>query len=1490
MICLCSIALSSWWYCLVYDLSVLHCLVLWSIFNLCSIVSSSWWYWLVYDLSVLHCLVFLVILVGLFLSVLLCLVFLYDLSVLHCLVFLVILVCLWFVCAPLPRPLGDIVWSMICLCSVALSSWWHWLVYDLSVLHCLVFLVTLVGLWFVCVPLPRPRGDIGRSMICLCSIASSSWWHWLVYDLSVLHCLVILVTLVGLWFVCAPLPRTLCDIGWSMICLCSIASSSWWHWLVYLFVCARLPRPPGDNGWSMICLCSIASSSWWHWLVYDLSVLHCLVLLVTLVGLWFVCAPLPRHLGDIGWSMICLCSIALSSWWYWLVYDLSVLHCLVLLVTLIGLFICLCSIASSSWWQWLVYDLSVLHCLVILVILVGHDLSVLHCLVILVTMVGLWFVCAPLPRHLGDIGWSMICLCFIASSSWWHWLVYDLSVLYCLVLLVILFGLWFVYAPLPRPLGDISWSMICLCFIASSFWWHWLVYDLSVLHCLVLLVRLVGLWFVCAPLPCPLGNIVWSMICLCLIASSSWWHWLVYVLSVLHCLVLLVSLVGLWFVCALLPCPLGDIVWSMICLCFIASSSGLYLICAPLSRLLGDIGWSMICLCSIASSSWWYWLVFFCLCSFASSSCMICLCSIASSSWWYWFVYDLSVLHCLVLLVTLFGLWFVCAPLPRPLGDIGWSMICLCSIAWSSWWYWFVYDLSVLHCLVLLMTLFGLRFVCAPLPRPLDDIVWSMICLFHWIVILVTLVGPWFVCAPLPRPLGDIGWSMICLCSIASSSWWHWLVYNLSVLHCLVLLVTLFGLWFVCAPLPRHLGDIGWSMICLCSIALSSWWYWLVYDLSVLHCLVLLVTLIGLFICLCSIASSSWWQWLVYDLSVLHCLVILVILVGHDLSVLHCLVILVTMVGLWFVCAPLPRHLGDIGWSMICLCFIASSSWWHWLVYDLSVLYCLVLLVILFGLWFVYAPLPRPLGDISWSMICLCFIASSFWWHWLVYDLSVLHCLVLLVRLVGLWFVCAPLPCPLGNIVWSMICLCLIASSSWWHWLVYVLSVLHCLVLLVSLVGLWFVCALLPCPLGDIVWSMICLCFIASSSGLYLICAPLSRLLGDIGWSMICLCSIASSSWWYWLVFFCLCSFASSSCMICLCSIASSSWWYWFVYDLSVLHCLVLLVTLFGLWFVCAPLPRPLGDIGWSMICLCSIAWSSWWYWFVYDLSVLHCLVLLMTLFGLRFVCAPLPRPLDDIVWSMICLFHWIVILVTLVGPWFVCAPLPRPLGDIGWSMICLCSIASSSWWQWLVYDLSVLHCLVILVTLVGLWFVCAPLPCPLGDIGWSMICLCSIASSSWWHWLVYDLSVLNCLVLLVILVGLWFVCAPLPRPLGDIDWSIYLSVLDCLVLLVTMVGLWFVCAPLPRHLGDIGWSWFVCAPLPRHLGDNGWSMICLCSIASSSWWHWLVYDLSVLHCLVLLVTLVGLWFVCALLPCPLGDIVWSMICLCSIASSSWWH
>ena len=1136
MICLCSIALSSWWYCLVYDLSVLHCLVLWSIFNLCSIVSSSWWYWLVYDLSVLHCLVFLVILVGLFLSVLLCLVFLYDLSVLHCLVFLVILVCLWFVCAPLPRPLGDIVWSMICLCSIASSPWWHRLVYDLSVLHCLVLLVILVCLWFVCAPLPRPLDDIVWSKICLCSIASSSWWHCLVYDLSV------------------PLNRHLGDIGWSMICLCSIASSSWWHWLIYdmdvfhclvilvtlvglWFVCARLPRPPGDNGWSMICLCSIASSSWWHWLVYDLSVLHCLVLLVTLVGLWFVCAPLPRHLGDIGWSMICLCSIALSSWWYWLVYDLSVLHCLVLLVTLIGLFICLCSIASSSWWQWLVYDLSVLHCLVILVILVGHDLSVLHCLVILVTMVGLWFVCAPLPRHLGDIGWSMICLCFIASSSWWHWLVYDLSVLYCLVLLVILFGLWFVYAPLPRPLGDISWSMICLCFIASSFWWHWLVYDLSVLHCLVLLVRLVGLWFVCAPLPCPLGNIVWSMICLCLIASSSWWHWLVYVLSVLHCLVLLVSLVGLWFVCALLPCPLGDIVWSMICLCFIASSSGLYLICAPLSRLLGDIGWSMICLCSIASSSWWYWLVFFCLCSFASSSCMICLCSIASSSWWYWFVYDLSVLHCLVLLVTLFGLWFVCAPLPRPLGDIGWSMICLCSIAWSSWWYWFVYDLSVLHCLVLLMTLFGLRFVCAPLPRPLDDIVWSMICLFHWIVILVTLVGPWFVCAPLPRPLGDIGWSMICLCSIASSSWWHWLVYNLSVLHCLVLLVTLFGLWFVCAPLPCPLGDIGWSMICLCSIASSSCWYWLVYD------------------CLCSIASSSWWYWFVYDL-----------------SVLDCLVLLVTFVGLWYVCAPLPRPLGDIGWSMICLCSIASSSWWYWLVYYLSVLHCLVLLVTLVCLWFICAPLPRPLGDIGWSMIYLCSIASSSWWHCLVYDLSVLHCLVLLVILVGLWFVCAQLPCPLGDIGWSMSCLCSIVSSSWWYWLVYDLSVLHCLALLVTLVGLWYVCA------------------------------PLPRTLGDICWSMICLCSIASSSWWHWLV-----------------------------YDLSVLHFLVILVTLVGLWFVCAPLPRHLGDIGWSMICLCSIALSSWWYWLVYDLSVLHCLVLLVTLVGLWFVCAPLPRPLGDI-------------------------------------------------------------------------------------------------------------------------------------------------------------------------------------------------------------------------------------------------------------------
>ena len=881
-------------------------------------------------------------------------------------------------------------------------------------------------------------------MICLCSIASSSWWHWLVYDLSVLHVLVLLVTLVGLWFVCAP-----------------------------------LPCPLGDIGWSIICLCSIASSTWWHWLVYDLSVLHCLVLLVTLVGLWFVCASLPCPLGDIGWSIICLCSIASSTWWHWSVYDLSVLLCLVLLVTL----------------------------------------------------AGLWFVCAPLPRPLGDIGWSMICLCSMSSSSWWHWLVYDLSVLHCLVLLVTLVGLLFVCAPLPRQLGDIGWSMICLCSIALSSWWHWLVYDFSVLHCLVLLVTSVGLWFVCVPLPRPLGDIGWSMICLCSIASSSWWHWLVYDLAVLHCLVLLVTLAGLWFVCAPFPRPFGDIGWSMICLCL-----------------------------------------------FASSSC------------WHWLVYDLSLLHCLVLLVSLVGLWFVCAPLPRQLGDIGWSMICLCCIASSSWWHWLVYDLSVLDCLVL----------------------------------LVTLVGLLFVFAPLPCHLGDIGWSMICLCSIASSTWWHWMVYDLSVLHCLVLLVTFVGLWFVCARLPSPPGDIGWSIICLCSIALSSWWYWLVYDLSVLHCLVLLVR----------------------------------------------------FVGLWFVCASLPRPLGDIGWSMICLCSFASSSWWHWLVYDLSVLHCLVNLVTLVGLWVVCAPLPRQLGDIGWSMICLCSIASSSWRHWLVYDLSVLDCLVLLVTLVGLWFVCAPLPCPLGDIGWSMICLCSIALSSWWHWLVYDLSVLDCLVLLVTLVGLWFVCAPLPCPLGD------------------------------IGWSMICLCSIALSSWWYWLV-----------------------------YDLSVLLCLVLLVTLAGLWFVCAPLPRQLGDIGWSMSCLCSIASSTWWHWLVYDLSVLLCLVL----------------------------------LVTLVCLWFVSAPLPCPLGDIGWSMIFLCSIVSSSWWHWLVYDLSVLHCLVLLVTLVGLWFVCAPLPCPLGDIGWSMICLCSFASSSWWHWLVYYLSVLHCLVNLVTLVGLWVVSAPLPRQLGDI-------------------------------------------------------------------------------------------------------------------------
>ena len=807
------------------------------------------------------------------------------------------------------------------------------------------------------------------------------------------------------------------------------------------------------------------------------------------------------------------------------------------------------------------------------------------------------------------------CCCFLCPFVGWPWLVAFLilffllwkrvsclSVLYCLVLMVILVGLLFVCAPLPRPLGDIGWSFL----------------------------------FVCAPMPRTLGGIGWSMICLCSIASSSWWHCLVYDLSVIHCLVLLVTLVGLWFVCA------------------------------PFPRQLGDVGWSMICLCSIASPSWWHCLVY------------DCLCSIASSSWWHWLVYYLSVLHCLVILVTLVGLWFVCAPLPRHLGDIGRSMICLCSIALYFWWHLLIYYLSVVHCLVSWSYwLVFFLFVCAPLPRTLDDIGWSMI-----------------VCAPLPRPLGDIGWSMICLCSIASSSWWHWLVYDLSVLHCLVFLVTLFGLWFVCAQLACPLGDIGWSFL--------------------------------------------------------------------------------------FACAPLPRTLGDIGWSMICLCSIASSSWWHCLVYGLSMLNCLVLLVTLFGLWFVCAQLPCLLGDIGWSMICLCSIASSSWWHWLVYDLSVLHCLVLLVTLVGLLFVCAPLPRPLVDIDWSIICLCSIASSSWWYWLVYDLSVLHCLVFLVTLVSQWFVCAPLPRPLCDIGWSMI------------------------------------------WM-----------------CSIASSSWWYWSVYDLSVLHCLVILVTLVGLWFVCAPLPRHLGDIGWSMICLCSIASYSLWYWLIYDLSVLHCLVLLVTLIGL---------------------------------------------------FICLCSIASSSWWQWLVYDLSVLHCLVILVTLVGLWFVCAPLPCPLGDIGWSMICLCSIASSSWWHWLVYDLSVLNCLVLLVILVGLWFVCAPLPRPLGDIDWSIYLSVLDCLVLLVTMVGLWFVCAPLPRHLGDIGWSWFVCAPLPRHLGDNGWSMICLCSIASSSWWHWLVYDLSVLHCLVLLVTLVGLWFVCALLPCPLGDIVWSMICLCSIASSSWWH
>ena len=185
---------------------------------------------------------------------------------------------------------------MSCLCSIASSSWWHWLVYDLSVLHCLVLLVTLVGLWFVSAPLSRPPGDIGWSMMFLCSIVSSSWWHWLVYELSVLHCLVLLVTLAGLWFVSAP-----------------------------------LPRPRGEIGWSMICLCSIASSSWWHWLVYDLSVLHCLVLVVTLVSLWFVCAPLPRPRGDIGWSMICLCTYRyfffngrfLSSFKTW---DISILN------------------------------------------------------------------------------------------------------------------------------------------------------------------------------------------------------------------------------------------------------------------------------------------------------------------------------------------------------------------------------------------------------------------------------------------------------------------------------------------------------------------------------------------------------------------------------------------------------------------------------------------------------------------------------------------------------------------------------------------------------------------------------------------------------------------------------------------------------------------------------------------------------------------------------------------------------------------------------------------------------------------------------------------------------------------------------------------------------------------------------------------------------------------------------------------------------------